>query len=159
MLKDEALKREDLFECPHWYVGGNHFPLQREHPCATATSKRFGCSRMTEWCPSADPMRVVNLVVVDEWVLPKCTARPDRLRQNGICVRDGVIGARNPLSRYYSRIVVTCTFESVVFPHIRFRTLNRTVSGSGCTASGNAPGRSLSRAEACLASGVRRRST
>ena len=32
VLKDEALKRGNLFECPHWYVGGNHFPLPREHP-------------------------------------------------------------------------------------------------------------------------------
>jgi hypothetical protein len=32
VLKDEALKRGELFECQRWYVGGNHFPLPREHP-------------------------------------------------------------------------------------------------------------------------------
>jgi hypothetical protein len=43
----------------------------------------------------------------------RSTARPDRLR-NGICVGDGVIGARNPLSRCSSRGIVDITSVSVL---------------------------------------------
>jgi hypothetical protein len=39
--KAEALERGESFELPRWYVGGNHFPLPRDHPLRGRDVKRI----------------------------------------------------------------------------------------------------------------------
>jgi hypothetical protein len=40
-LKAEALERGEPFGCPRWYVGGNHFPLPRDHPLRDRSVKKI----------------------------------------------------------------------------------------------------------------------
>ncbi len=41
VLKAEALERGEPFELPRWYLGGNHFPLPRDHPLRAREVKRI----------------------------------------------------------------------------------------------------------------------